>query len=168
MALPLDLSVYSCGILYIPSGIVNVTTSFQSSCASSTTSSSESTQQSLTCIISGQPNDMFLRVVSDSNQTPVSGARVTATNEPASCGSDTSTVTVAANTQTSVIFTTSSGTEWYPLSGENNAGYMFIVTYDGQTYNFTALLRPLSATCATLFVPSGRTNVTITEFQSTC
>ena len=152
----------------IPSG--NLTTSLcyaNVSCLGST-SSSESTQQSLTCVISGQPGDMFLRVISDSNQTPVGGARVTATNEPASCGSAYSTVTVAANTQTTVMFTTRSSAEWYPLSGENNAGYMFVVTYEGQTYSFTALLRPLSATCATLYLPSGNTNVSIEGFQTSC
>jgi hypothetical protein len=43
-----------------------------------------------------------------------------------------------------------------------------MVTYLGQTYTFTASLRPVSLTCATLYVPSGRTSVTIEEFQTDC
>ena len=122
-------------------------------------STTSSLQQSVTCIISGQPGPIFLRVLSDSNQT-ITGAQVAATNEPAYCGN------TPANSQTTVIFTTSSGTEWYPLNSGNNAGYSFVVTYAGQTYNFTAALRPVLATCATLYVPSGRTSISILVFQN--
>jgi hypothetical protein len=34
LTLPLDLSIYNCGTLYLPSGGTNVTTSIQTSCAS--------------------------------------------------------------------------------------------------------------------------------------
>ena len=125
----------------------------------SSTVSTTSSQQSIICIISGQPGPMFLRVVSDSNQTPIAGAQVTATNNAAYCGS------LPASGQTTVTFTTN-GTEWYSLSAENNAGYSFVVEYSGHVYNFTARLAPVSATCATLFIPSGRTSVSILEFQT--
>jgi hypothetical protein len=59
-------------------------------------------------------------------------------------------------------------TEWYSLDTTNNAGYTFAIVYSGQSYTVTADLRPISTTCATLFVPSGRMNSTITEFQSSC
>jgi hypothetical protein len=134
--------------------------------SSTTTSSTSSSQQSTTCIISGQPGPIFLRVISDSNQTPVAGAQVATTNQPAYCGNGiTSSPT---NNQMTVTFTTSSSTEWYSLDSENNTGYSFVITYLGQTYTFTANLRPLSLTCATLFVPSGRTSVSIEEFQTNC
>ena len=120
-------------------------------------SSVDTTTTSAECSITGQPGPAFIRVLSDSNQTPVGGALVKATNNPAYCGSETTT-----------SFTTTAGTQWYPLNSENSGGYSFVVTYLGQTYTFTASLRPLSTTCATLYVPSGRTNVTIAEFQTTC
>jgi hypothetical protein len=104
-------------------------------------------------------------VISDSNQTPIAGAQVAATNDPAYCGSDTSTVTVAANTQTTATFTTN-GTEWYSLNSLNNAGYSFVIKYSDNSYNFTAALAPLSETCATLFIPSGRTSVYTEGFQT--
>lgn len=55
-----------------------------------------------------------------------------------------------------------------PLTSDNNGGYSFMVKYSGQNYTITADLRPVSLTCATLFLPSGRTNITISEFQSIC
>jgi hypothetical protein len=127
--------------------------------ASSTT---VTTTTSTGCSITGQPGPVFVRVLWDSNQTPVAGALVKATDEPAYCGS------TPANGQVTASFTTTSGTQWYSLSSENNAGYSFVVTYLGQTYTFTASLRPLSATCATLYVPSGRTSVSILGLQSSC
>jgi hypothetical protein len=139
--------------------------STSSSTASSTTTTSSSIQQSATCIILGQPGGIFLRMISDSNQTPIGGAHVTATNEPAYCGSATSSS--AATNPATVTFTTNS-TEWYSLDSKNNAGYTFTVTYLGQTYTLEASLRPVSVTCATLFIPSGRTSVTIDEFQTNC
>jgi hypothetical protein len=132
------------------------------STASYTTSTLPTQTAAAECTISGQPGPILLRVVSDYSQTPVVGAVVKATNQPAYCGS------YPATEQATTSFTTTAGTEWYSLDSQNNAGYAFAVTYLGQTYTFQADLRPLSATCATLYVPSGRTNVTITEFQSSC
>lgn len=124
-------------------------------------SSSSITRTSASCVISGQPGPLFLRVVSDSNETPVAGAVVTATNESAYCGG------LPATSETSETFTTNS-TEWYSLDSENSAGYSFTVKYQGQTYDFSASLAPVTETCATLFVPSGQTSVSMEEFQTTC
>ena len=60
------------------------------------------------------------------------------------------------------------GTEWYPLSGENNLGYSIVITYSGQTYTFTGRLQPASVTCTTYLIPPGITNFTMRESQSTC
>jgi hypothetical protein len=87
------------------------------------TSSTTSTPQqgvSTTCMIAGQPGAMYLRVVSDSNQTPIVGARVAATNEPAYCNDS------PATDQTTLSFTTNDS-EWYPLDTWNNAGYSIVV-----------------------------------------
>lgn len=120
------------------------------------------TTTSFECTITGQPGPIFVRVLSDSNQTPVAGAVVKATNNPAYCGS------VPAAQQETTSFTTTASTQWYSLNSENNAGYSLVVTYQGQTYTFTANLRPLSATCATIYVPSGRTSVSIEGFETSC
>jgi hypothetical protein len=114
------------------------------------------------CSITGQAAGAFLRVLSDSTQAPVVGAQVYATNKPAYCDSST-----PAMSQSTITFTTNS-TEWYSLDTLNNAGYSFVVKYSGQSYSFTINLEPISGTCATLFVPSGHTNSTITGLETTC
>jgi hypothetical protein len=78
-----------------------------------------------------------------------------ATNEPDLCPLGTPATPVLT-----LNFTTNN-TEWYPLNGDNNMGYSFVITDSGQTYTFSASLRPVLSTCATLYVPSGRTNVTL-------
>lgn len=134
-----------------------VTTSISQTPATSTITTSIAT----VCSISGQPAGLELRILSDTSKTPISGAEVKATNQPALCDN------TPATKQATVTFTTSD-TEWYSLPSDNNAGYSFTVSYSGQDYNFTATLRPVSITCATLFIPSDKTNVTINEFQTTC
>jgi len=115
------------------------------------------------CVISGQPAGMFLRIVSDSG-TPVASAQVTATHKEAdvNCGGVLYTgISVATS------FTTN-GNMWYALDATNAGTYSFGVIYSGHAYDLSAQLEPVSVTCATLYVPSGRTNVTSTEFETTC
>ena len=116
---------------------------------------------STVCSISGQPAGIEFRIIYDVNSTQVIGAKVYATNDPALCGNAPATAQL-----TTTISTT--GKEWYSLPSDNNAGYSFSVSYSGQNYTFSANLQPVSMTCATLFVPSGKTNTTIIEFGSTC
>ncbi|MDV3292647.1 MAG: hypothetical protein LYZ70_00065 [Nitrososphaerales archaeon] len=116
------------------------------------------------CVITGQPGGAFLRILSDSTLAPVTGAVVTATHDPAGCILNGVEYTNTATTQT---FTTN-GTEWMSLDTTNGGSYSFTVEYSGHSYTFTAELSPVSLICATLYVPSGRTNSTITEFKSTC
>jgi hypothetical protein len=119
------------------------------------------TTTSTSCTISGQPAGMFLRMLSNSTLTPIAGAKVAATNQPALCNNS------PATQQSTMKFTTNS-TEWYSFPSENDAGYSFAVSYLNQNYSFTANLSPVSVTCATLYLPSGRTNITTIEFQSSC
>lgn len=114
-----------------------------------------------TCIIVGQPGGIFLRVLSDSTLEPVDGVVVTAVNSPASCNG------YPATAKTVDMFTTN-GTEWVSLPSDNNYQYTFIANYQGDTFTFTATLKPVSLTCVTLYVPSGGTNTTITEFGNGC
>jgi len=124
----------------------------------STTSSSSS---SAACTILGQPAGFYLRVLNVSTGAPVRGADVVAVNEPAYCNYQ------QAAPRTTVAFTTN-GTEWFELPSENDAGYAISVAYAGQPHNFTADLNPVSLTCATIYLPTGATNVTIKEFGGAC
>jgi len=114
-----------------------------------------------TCSISGQPGGIQFRVLSDSALKPVAGVNVTTVNIPAMCNG------IPATSQSTQMFKTN-GTEWFNLPSDDNYQYDFVANYLGHSYTLTATLRPVSLTCATLFVPSGRTNITITEFQNVC
>ncbi len=132
--------------------------------ATSSPATSSTRTASTVCSITGQPAGFSFRVVSGSNRTgllPVVGAEVKATNKPAYCNGS------PAAKQATVAFTTNS-TMWHSLDSENNAGYTISVSYSGQNYTVSADLRPVSMTCASLFLPSGQSNSTITELQSTC
>jgi len=115
----------------------------------------------------GQSGPFGLRILFDSNQSQVTGAKVEATNQPAFVSCNGSPPYPLTST-TAVSFTTNSYTGWYYLDSAPDAGYSVEVTYQGQQYNLTASLHPEYAFCATLFVPSGRTNSTGTEFQTSC
>jgi hypothetical protein len=116
-----------------------------------------------TCVDLGPPGPLFLGVVSDSAMAPVSGANVTAMNRPLLCGNGQ-----PLDDNVTIIFTTG-GAKWYSLSHGADASFSLAVRYAGRIYTFTVDLHPEAATCATLFVPSGRTNVTSSAtFQFTC
>ena len=113
------------------------------------------------CTYTAEPIALALSVVSDTNQTPVVGASVTATNTPSLCHG------APATPREMTTFVTNSS-EWHYLSIGGDSGYTFGVSYSGQTYHFSTTLYVEAATCVTLFVPSGRTNTTIATFQSAC
>lgn len=117
---------------------------------------STSTGTDTNCVITGQPGGINLRILSDSTLTPVTGAVVTAKHDPSACVLNGVEYTNTATTRT---FTTS-GTSWISLDPTNDGSYSFTIQFSGHTYAFTAGLGPLATTCATLYVPSGRTNVT--------
>jgi hypothetical protein len=116
---------------------------------------------SATCIYSAEPIALALSIVSDTNQTPVVGANVTATNTSFLCHG-------APATQRETITFVTNSTEWHYLPSGDVSGYTFVVIYSGQTYHFSTTLYIEAATCVTLFVPSGMTNVTLGSFQSLC
>jgi hypothetical protein len=134
---------------------------YASSFLGTVTSQTGPTETSTSCSSSSQPGAFLLRILSDSNQTAIAGAQVMATNSPVFCGASPVTP------QVTLAFTTN-GTAWYSLSGENNLGYSIVVTYSGQTYTFTERLQAALTTCTTYYIPSGITNVTMTELQSAC
>jgi hypothetical protein len=120
---------------------------------------------SIYCTITGQPGGISVRFLNSSTMAPIAGVYVVALNKSFSCGGGAAPS--PATPQTVTIFTTNE-TEWYPLSSESNAAYLIAAFYAGHSYNFTASLRPVSFTCATLLIPSGQTNVTITTFGMSC
>ena len=141
------------------------TTSVESSTFSTVVTSYVSTY----CTISGAPGGISVRFLSDilSNTTsmPIAGIYVVAVAKPFFCASLGGLQPTGPQTITE--FTTNA-TEWYPLPNNPTASFSIAAIYQGHAYNFTADLRPVSLTCATLYVPSGQTNVTITEFGMTC
>lgn len=133
----------------------------------STTCFAPSTTTTVTtakCSITGQPAGIFFRVLSDSTLKPLTGAAVTAIHNPAGCSING---VVYVNPSTTYTFTTNS-TEWIPLDSTDDGSYAFIVNYSGQNYTLNARMNPLSLTCTTLYIPSGRVNSTEMVFKSTC
>jgi hypothetical protein len=128
---------------------------------STTVAQNSASHGSTICVLLGQPGGLWLRIISDSTSTSIAGAEVTATNQPAFCGSAPET------NQTSVMFTTN-GTEWYHFNPLFNGAYSFAIKYSDEFYFFAAVLRPVSQTCVTLYVPSWRTNITITKYGMGC
>jgi hypothetical protein len=117
------------------------------------------------CSISGQLGGISVRFLNSSTMEPIAGVYVVAVNKPFSCGGGATPF--PATPRTVATFTTN-GTEWYPLSSESNAAYSIAAFFAGHSFNFTANLRPVSLTCATLLIPSGQTNVTITTMGMSC
>ena len=122
-------------------------------------------QTSITCAIAGQPAGIRLRVAFDTNQTPVVGAQVYATHREAD---DYCNGVLNPGLLIRTSFITNATTNWESLDSTNGGTYTFMIVYSNQKYSFSAQLQPISMTCATSFVPSGRLNVTVTEFKTTC
>ena len=139
------------------------TTSFLTTTA--TTTEVATSYTSASCIITGQPGGISVRFLNGSTMAPIAGVYVVAVSRPFFCTGGSTPI--PAGPQTVAIFTTNA-TEWNPLASDNNAAYSIAAFYAGHSYNFTADLRPVSFTCATLYLPSGHTNVTITTFGMPC
>jgi hypothetical protein len=136
----------TCAVLAAPSGVVTVTTYFFSNYDCAGSFGGWAGRFSYYCF-----GEVYLRVLSDSDSTPVAGAVVTTTYDiPETCGAgDPSGLTF-------VSFTTTN-TEWYAFG---DSTYSFTVATGGQIYNVTASQRPGASTCVTLHVPSGVVGMT--------
>jgi hypothetical protein len=126
---------------------------------SSTTTSSGNTSASCTVVYPAGESWLFLRVVSDSNQTPIVGARVTATHEvtpPACLGSARTTTGIT------LAFTTNNA-EWYSFDTSFSGTYSIVVAYSGHSYSLNSESgNAETATCESLYIPSGRITVNVT------
>lgn len=78
------------------------------------------------CIFPGQPMGAFLRILSDSSTSPVSGASVTAVHyfQGGAC-----TVTSQGSTVHTVERFVTNKTEWYSLSTINAGNYNLSISY---------------------------------------
>jgi hypothetical protein len=113
------------------------------------------------CTFPGEPQGILLRVLSDSDSTPVVGAHVTTSYEfPYTCVPGAN---VASTTSQAFESFTTTSTEWYYLHGLNDGTYSFSVEYGGQTYNLTATPPPGAYGCVTLQVPSGAVDTTYAQ-----
>jgi len=131
----------------------------------STNQFSSTTQTSCTIPVhAGENLGLFLRVVSDANQKPIMGARVTATYQVIQTPCIGSPPTI---TEIALAFTTSN-TEWYAFDSQNGGPYSIVVSYSGHIHSLTMQGQAESAVCESLDVPSGRTNVTVVGYVSTC
>ena len=162
--------IVSAGAGYLAGSSIRTTatataTSFETTTA--TTTEVVTSYTSTYCTISGPPGGISVRFLNSSTMAPIAGVYVVAVNRPFYCSGYSTFAPFPAGPQTVTIFTTSA-TEWYPLSSDSNAAYSIAAFYEGHSYNFTADLRPVSLTCATLYIPSGETNVTITTFGENC
>jgi len=145
----------------------STTTATNFETTSATTTEVVTSYVSTYCTITGQPGGISVRFLNSSTMAPVPGVYIVAVNRPFYCSGYAGEPAYPATAQTATVFTTNS-VEWYPLSSDNNFAYSIAAFYGGHSYNFTANLRPVSFTCATLYIPSGQTNVTITTFGNSC
>jgi len=129
------------------------------------TTSNPPTNPFAPCVIGGQPAGIYLRIISDSSLTPVVGVRVTAVHYEA--GDDCNGVPHAGGITISSFQT--DGSLWYGLDNSNAGTYSFMAEYSGHSYNFTSgEMKPVSVTCETLYLPSGRTGSSTTYMQTSC
>ena len=134
-----------------------------------------STTHFAACVQLGQPGSIFIRVVSDANQSPIQDAHVTASyvaSQYVSEGSSDGACNwvLMSNSSITTSFTTNN-TQWYALPAQNvNMLYEYgiLVDYAGQGYSFGTHPSTETVKCVTLSIPSGIWNITSAGFQTTC
>jgi hypothetical protein len=102
-----------------------------------------------------------LRVVSDSTGAPVSGETINAVDRLGCNVGQTSQIQVVYLNN----FSQGQGgwlTPVFPSQATPGGRLNFTVSYQGGTYDFSALVPPVGTTCVTLHVPSGSLNTTTT------
>ena len=121
-----------------------------------------STSESTECTILAVGGPLYLSVLNDSSKAPVVGAKVNATNVPSMCDHR------SLDNNFTVLFTTGDSRS-YLIGGGSDSSFSIAVHYTGHTYDFLVQLAIEAATCATLYLPSGRTNITSAgTFNLTC
>ncbi len=107
------------------------------------------------CPILGPPNGVYLRILSDASATPVKGASVSVVQNDGGPTCNGVLYFEKGSTQAFI----SDGGKWQSLEMGNYGELSVTVEYSGASYHLSAGTSPLSVTCATLYVPSGRSSV---------
>lgn len=124
----------------------------------------QTTSQSTKCTVLAESGPLYIEILNDSSKSPVVGAQVTATNTPVTCDQ-----TTALDNNFTVMFTTGPARSYSIFGGGSDSSFLVTVFYAGHTYPFKIQLAIESATCASLYLPSGRENVTSGgTFNLTC
>jgi hypothetical protein len=117
------------------------------------------------CVIAGQPGGFHFRLLSYSSSVPVVGANVTAFHIQAS---DSCNGVFHPGDLTVAHFQTG-GSLWYWLDDSNAGIYNFTVTYLGHPFSIVSPpMKPITGSCVTLYLPSGRTDSTYVTGGSSC
>ena len=119
------------------------------------------------CSVTGVGGFQF-RVISDSTGAAVSGEAINATDR---LGCDI--VGQAPETQVVYLDNFSVGqggwlTPVFPYQATPGGGLNFTVSYQGGTYNFSAVVPPIGTSCVTLRVPSGSVTTTTVSNGGPC
>jgi hypothetical protein len=119
------------------------------------------------CSVTGVGGFQF-RVISDSTGAAVSGETINATDR---LGCDI--VGQAAEAQVVYLDNFSVGqggwlTPVFPYQATPGGGLNFTVSYQGETYNFSAVVPPIGTSCVTLHVPSGSVTTTTVSNGGPC
>ncbi|MDA4118690.1 MAG: hypothetical protein OK455_10140 [Thaumarchaeota archaeon] len=117
------------------------------------------------CVIAGQPGGFHFRVLSDSSSAPVVGANITAFHIQAN---DSCNGVFHPGDFTVAHFQTD-GSLWYWLDDSNAGIYNFTLTYLGHSVSIVSpQMKPITGSCVTLYLPSGRTDSTYVDGGSSC
>ena len=164
MVLAAALAVVSAEPLFSEKTITSTSTLVSAQVQEVTTivTPTQSTSESTECTILAEGGPLYLSVLNDSSKAPVVGAQVNATNDPSTCDHR------SLDNNYTVLFTTGSS-ESYLIGGGQDSSFSLSVSYAGHAYDFKVTLAIEAATCITLYLPSGRTNVTSAgTFNLTC
>lgn len=107
------------------------------------------------CPIAGPPNGVYIRILSDASGNPVVGANVSVAQKD---GGPTCNGVLYFEKGSMETFITD-GTQWHSLDMGNYGLLSITVRYSGASYQLMAGTSPLSVSCATLYVPSGKSSV---------
>lgn len=128
------------------STVVSNTVSSSSS-ANSSTGVTTSTTTSVSCVVSGYPDGIYLQILTNSGAM-ISGSLV----------SGQSVYAVNGQECTNPVLTSTNSTGWAYL-GSNPGTYYVSLSYSGNGYNLTIPSKPVTESIATYYIPSG--NLTI-------
>ena len=105
------------------------------------------------CVVAASSTGTYIHVVSDSTQQPIAAASIQVTPVATQCTNEVTSTPVDYNANAS---------GWITIAGEPADVHLVIsLAYAARSYNFTLPQRPLTATYATLRLPSGNVSISL-------